>query len=381
MFDKLVHVYDFAEGDGLSKARADFSKDILPLITRMQRNAITGSLEWEEKMARDASLNHREFRANQRAVVTASFAAVALALLLGYTISSSITGPVHAIRSALRKVAGGDFDVRVVVANKDELGDLADRVTSTSEQLGTLYNKLEAANQHKSQFLANMSHELRTPMNSILGYTELIQDGIYGEPPEKIAEVLERVDSNGKDLLNLINDVLDISKIEAGELVLQNDEYRFGDIIQSVASTVEPLAESKAIDLRLDLADGLPMGRGDAQRLRQAVLNVVGNAVKFTETGSITVRVNTEGNRFRIEVADTGPGISEDDLEGIFGEFYQADSSSTRAAGGTGLGLAISRRIIEMHEGKIWAESELGKGTSFFIELPVQAENLQEGVS
>jgi signal transduction histidine kinase len=232
--------------------------------------------------------------------------------------------------------------------------------------------ELEVASRHKSQFLANMSHELRTPLNAILGYTELIVDRIYGEVPEKISEVLERVQKSGRHLLGLINDVLDLSKIEAGQLTLGVNDYSFGDVVQAVVSAVESLAAEKKLRMTVDLAAGLPIGHGDERRITQVLLNLVGNAIKFTEKGEVAVRVANSGGEFVVSVADTGPGIAEADRQKIFEEFQQVDSSSTRTKGGTGLGLAIAKRIVELHGGRIWVESTLGKGSTFFFSVPVR---------
>ena len=235
-------------------------------------------------------------------------------------------------------------------------------------------HQVEAASRHKSQFLANMSHELRTPLNAILGYTELILDSIYGEPTEKIRTVLERLQANGKHLLGLINDVLDVSKIEAGQLTLSLEDYSLSDLVHVVVSAVEPLAAEKRLAFKAEVAPDLPVGRGDGRRLSQVLLNLVGNAIKFTDKGEVAIRASATNGAFTVAVCDTGPGIAEADQAKIFEEFQQADSSITRKKGGTGLGLSIAKRIIEMHGGRIWVESEQGKGSKFYFMLPVRVE-------
>jgi signal transduction histidine kinase/putative methionine-R-sulfoxide reductase with GAF domain/HAMP domain-containing protein len=242
------------------------------------------------------------------------------------------------------------------------------------DQIAQKSRELEVASQHKSQFLANMSHELRTPLNAILGYTELMQDGLYGEIPAKMQEVLERVQANGKHLLGLINDVLDLSKIEAGQLVLSMDEYAIKNIVHAVVSATESLASAKKLRLRLEVADDLPLGRGDERRITQVLLNLVGNAIKFTDDGEVLIAAKAANGRLSVAVADTGPGIAEAEQMRIFHEFHQVDSSNTKKKGGTGLGLAIAKRIIELHAGRIWVESQLGKGATFRFELPVRPE-------
>jgi signal transduction histidine kinase/putative methionine-R-sulfoxide reductase with GAF domain len=238
--------------------------------------------------------------------------------------------------------------------------------------------QLEIASQHKSQFLANMSHELRTPLNAILGYTELMADGAYGEPSEKMLGVLKRLEANGRHLLGLINDVLDLSKIEAGQLVLELSDYSVQDIAQTVRSTLEPLAADKQLAFKVEVAAQLPPGRGDGRRLTQVLINLVGNAIKFTDAGEVAIKATANNGSFHVSVRDTGPGISTTDQAKLFQEFQQADNAITKKKGGTGLGLAISRRIIEMHGGRIWVESRPGQGSTFAFTLPVIVERQAE---
>jgi signal transduction histidine kinase len=232
--------------------------------------------------------------------------------------------------------------------------------------------ELEVASRHKSQFLANMSHELRTPLNSVLGFTELLFDGIYGELPDKAKTTVARVQANGRHLLGLINDVLDLSKIEAGQLTLAIEDYSVGQIVRSTVTAVEPLARAKGLMLAATVAEKLPIGRGDERRLTQVLLNLAGNAVKFTETGAIDIVADAIDGHFEITVRDTGPGIAPKDQALIFEQFQQVDSSSTRQKGGTGLGLAISKRIVEMHGGTIDVESVPGSGSTFRLKIPIR---------
>ena len=238
--------------------------------------------------------------------------------------------------------------------------------------------QLEIASQHKSQFLANMSHELRTPLNAVLGYTEMLLDGVYGDVTGEAHEILEYIQANGQHLLALINDVLDLSKIEAGQLTLTLDEYAVQGVIEAVVSVAQPLAQTKGLDLKVSIAEDLPLGRGDERRLTQVLLNLVGNAIKFTDAGSVTITATAVGDLLELAVTDTGPGIAPADQERIFDAFQQVDNSSTRQKGGTGLGLAISRRIVEMHGGTISVESTLGQGSTFRIRIPLQAGGVME---
>ncbi len=230
--------------------------------------------------------------------------------------------------------------------------------------------QLEIESRHKSQFLANMSHELRTPLNAILGYTELVLDRIYGDIPDRMRGVMERVQVNGRHLLGLINDVLDLAKIEAGQLTLEMAEYAMKEVVEGVLDAVEPLAGEKRITLRSEISRDLPAGWGDERRLAQVLMNLIGNAIKFTDAGEVSIRASTLDEQLLVAVRDTGSGISEADQGRIFDEFQQADSSSIRRKGGTGLGLSIAKRIIEMHGGSIWVESALGEGSTFSFTLP-----------
>jgi signal transduction histidine kinase len=234
--------------------------------------------------------------------------------------------------------------------------------------------QLEEASRHKSQSLANMSHELRTPLNAVLGYTELILDSVYGEMPEKARSVLDRVQRNGRHLLGLINEVLDLSKIEAGQLVLTLADYSLKTVVETVYTSVEPLAAEKKLVFKAEVSPDLPPGRGDERRLTQVLLNLVGNAIKFTDHGEVAIKASKVNGSFEVMVRDTGPGISEPDQAKLFQDFQQADDSITRQKGGTGLGLAISKRIIEIHGGKIWVESTLGHGSTFSFKLPIIVE-------
>jgi signal transduction histidine kinase len=242
------------------------------------------------------------------------------------------------------------------------------------EEIQEKSRQIEEASKHKSQFLANMSHELRTPLNAILGYAELVLDGIYGEAPEKMRSVLDRIQTNGKHLLGLINDVLDLSKIEAGQLVLSINEYSIKDMMHGVYVAVEPLAGNKKLHFKLEVPPDLPPARGDERRLSQVLLNLIGNAIKFTDTGEVAMRASTANGSYTVAVKDTGPGIAEADQAKIFEEFQQSESTHTKAKGGTGLGLAIAKRIVEMHGGRLWVESNLGSGSTFFFTVPLRVE-------
>jgi signal transduction histidine kinase len=245
------------------------------------------------------------------------------------------------------------------------------RVDDRTRELAVARDQALEATRAKSTFLANMSHELRTPLNAILGYTELILDGIYGPPTERISDVLQRVDKSGHHLLELINDVLDLSRIEAGQLSLSVGEYCLSTVVAEVCLAIQPLAVDKGLTLETKIPDNLPRPVGDERRIRQVLLNLLGNAVKFTDAGVVWVEARVDGDTVRVSVSDSGPGVAEADTERIFEVCQQADGSSTKQKGGSGLGLAISRRIVELHGGRLWLERSGPPGATFTFTLPI----------
>ena len=329
--------------------------------------------------------------ANHRAIVVmGAFAlvSVGLALVGGFVISWAFILPVHAADAFLSDVAAGKFGGVVDVPNGDEFGALAARLNETARELArfdveqrqtadtlrALNLQLEQASQAKSEFLANMSHELRTPLNAILGFTELILDDLYGEVPAELKEPLADIQTNGKHLLRLINDVLDLSKIEAGRMELSLDDYTAEDVVATVRASLRSIADDKRLDLVTEVEPNLPDAYGDAKRITQCLLNLVGNALKFTHHGRVTVGVELRGDQLRYRVADTGIGIPSDQIHEVFAQFSQVDATTSRDFGGTGLGLSITKKFVEMHGGRIWAESEPGKGSTFYFTIPLRVE-------
>jgi signal transduction histidine kinase len=240
-------------------------------------------------------------------------------------------------------------------------------------QLQQQQHSLEVASRAKSDFMANMSHELRTPLNAILGYTELLLDNVYGDVPGKIRPVLQRVDRSSRHLLGMIDEVLDIAKIEAGKLKPNLAPCLLSDVIREVMLAMQALAQEKGLRLGVMLPQDVPPLMADERQLSQVLFNLVGNAIKFTERGEVGVSVTFDCQRLIIAVRDTGPGIAPEDRERIFQEFEQGEMSPTAPKGGAGLGLAISRRVVEMHGGDLWVESTPGSGSTFFFSLPFVA--------
>jgi signal transduction histidine kinase len=346
----------------------------------------------ERENARMVALRGSIEAANRRSLaVVGGFAAVSVILALagGFIISWALIIPVHRAHDFLSELASGRFGGSVTVDNRDEFGALAAQLSATSrelarldavqrraaQELSSLNLRLEQASRAKSEFLANMSHELRTPLNAILGFTEMLSDGLYGEMPAGFREPLGDIQTNGKHLLHLINDVLDLSKIEAGKMELALEEYSADEVIQTVRSSLRPLAEEKGLDFRAIVDDGLPeVMYGDAKRIAQCLLNLAGNALKFTRQGSVTIRAAREGDFVHYSVSDTGIGIPADQLDAVFTEFKQVDATIAREFGGSGLGLSITKKFVEMHGGRIWVQSKLNEGSTFHFTIPLNRE-------
>jgi signal transduction histidine kinase len=321
-------------------------------------------------------------------LVMAGFAALAivLALLFGFVISWSFILPVQEAHGFLRQVAAGNFGVTVRVANRDEFGGLAvimnrmsrelqrldEHQKRTAGELQTLNERLAAASRAKSEFLASMSHELRTPLNAILGFTELILDDLYGEVPAALREPIADVQTNATHLLRLINDVLDLSKIEAGRMELVAADYAVADVLETVRASLRSLAAEKGLDFVVSAPPDLPLAHGDGKRITQCLLNLAGNAIKFTKQGQVAIAAEVQGETLRYCVSDTGIGIPADQLDNVFAEFRQVDATIAHEYGGTGLGLSITKKFVELHGGRIRVESEPGKGSTFSFEVPLR---------
>jgi signal transduction histidine kinase len=315
-------------------------------------------------------------------------ASIFLALLLGFVISWSFILPVREAEGFLAHVTKGDFSTSIDVPNRDEFGALAARMNAMSrelhqlnedqrraaQQLQRLNAELEQASRAKSDFLANMSHELRTPMNAILGFTEMIVDGVYGDVPPEIREPVADINTCGRQLLRLINDVLDLSKIEAGRMDLALDAYSVEDVVNTVKTSLRSLAAEKGLDFVTVVQPDMPICHGDAKRITQCLVNLAGNALKFTREGRVEIGAEIRDGALLFRVSDTGIGIPASQLGNIFEEFRQVDATITREFGGTGLGLSITKKFVELHGGRIWVESEAGKGSTFFISMPVTVE-------
>jgi signal transduction histidine kinase len=314
--------------------------------------------------------NERAYASSRNLFIGVAAGAIGLALVLGFVLSWSLIGPIQRIDSRLAAIASGDFSGHVDVTNRDELGALAANVNRMNDELKRLYRELETASRHKSEFLASMSHELRTPLNAIIGFSQMLREGMVGEVNEKQEEYLDDIISSGNHLLSLINDMLDLSKIEAGQVELQIAPFSLRDVLESGVSMVKERATRIGVGLTLESDPDEDVVEADERRIRQVVFNLLSNAVKFTpEGGNVIVSSARVNGELQVSVSDTGPGIAADDQARIFEDFQQTDLGA-RQLEGTGLGLALSKRLIELHGGRIWVESELGNGSMFTFALP-----------
>ena len=332
-----------------------------------------------------------DFRGSRRLltgmVIAFSATSVIVALLLGFVLSWAFILPVRKMQRGLADITAGDFDERVEVPNRDEFGSLARDLNSTSERLATLFEdqrmlatrlgetnaSLERASEAKSRFLANVSHELRTPMTAILGFTDALLAGVDGPLNAEQEASLGWVQRGGQDLLGLINEILDLSKIESGKLTIDAQPFDPRELVEAVVAQHRSLAAQKGIRLGWSDAGTPAEVILDRQRVRQILVNLVGNALKFTEAGQVDITTErADGGGLLVTVRDTGPGIAPEQHELIFEEFHQAEG----AGQGSGLGLAISRRLARAMGGDVDLESELGRGSTFSLVLPLDCRPL-----
>jgi signal transduction histidine kinase len=317
--------------------------------------------------------NRRAYSRSQTLLLGVAGGSLTLALALALVLSWSVVGPLRRTQERLSEIAGGDFSQHVVVPNRDEIGALAADVNRMNDELRRLYAELETASRHKSDFLATMSHELRTPLNAIIGFSEVLHEQMFGELNERQLAYVDDVLEAGKHLLSLINDVLDLAKIEAGRMELELSEVAIPELLRSAVSMHSERAARESLTVTLSAVPDEITVSADERRVRQVVFNLLSNAVKFTpQHGRIDVSARLDDGWVEVAVADTGPGIPAADQETIFEEFEQ--TTDGKKAEGTGLGLPLSRKLVELHGGRLWVDSERGKGSIFRFTLPVGQE-------
>jgi signal transduction histidine kinase len=365
---ELIRAGRVADGRELQLAQAG------PLADRLERltNELVNKAEADMVASTDAS--EKTYATSRWVVIGFAIGSIGLALVLGYAISWSLIGPVTRMDARLRDIASGDFSAHVQVSNRDEMGALAANLNRMNDELGRLYRQLESASRHKSEFLANMSHELRTPLNAIIGFSEVLQARMFGELNDKQAEYVQDILSSGRHLLSLINDILDLSKVEAGRMELELATFNLPITLDTALALVRERATRHGIGLTLAVDEGLGDVTGDERKVKQILLNLLSNAVKFTpDGGRITLEAAPADGCVEISVTDTGMGIATEDQDAIFEEFRQVGEDSTRKREGTGLGLTLTKKFVEMHGGRIWVKSQPGKGSTFTFTLPLAA--------
>ncbi|HEX9868237.1 MAG TPA: response regulator [Candidatus Tectomicrobia bacterium] len=357
-----------------------------PLADRLER--LTNELvnRAEAEMVARVEVSHAAYQTARWDVIGFAVGSIGLALVFGYAISWSLIGPVQRMDAQLRQIASGDFSQRIDVANRDELGTLAANLNNMTAELGRLYRQLEAANRHKSEFLASMSHELRTPLNAIIGFSEVLLERLFGELTAKQEEYLGDILDSGRHLLSLINDILDLSKVEAGRMELELSRFSLPEVLEIGLTMVRERANHHGIALNLEVAPALDVIEADERKVKQVVFNLLSNAVKFTpDGGQVGITAGLDGDGVRITVWDTGIGIAPEDQERVFEEFQQVGARDGQGQEGTGLGLALVRRFVELHGGRLSVESAIGQGSRFTFTLPVRitssAETGLEGVN
>jgi signal transduction histidine kinase/CheY-like chemotaxis protein len=327
-----------------------------------------------DRTAAPVSENRSAYSNSRLIFLVAAATAIILALVLGFAISSSLSRPVQRMDVRLAELAEGDFSRRVDIPNRDELGTLAANLNRMNDELGELYRKLETASRAKSDFLANMSHELRTPLNAIIGFSEVLLEQMFGPLNAKQAEYLGDIVTSGRHLLLLINDTLDLSKIEAGKMELELATFALPALLEDGVTMVRERATRHGIECRVDTGPDLDEVEADERKVKQVVFNLLSNAVKFTpDGGRVEVRARRVGHRAEVAVADTGVGIDPADQGRIFQEFQQAGHQE-----GSGLGLALARSLVALHGGSLWVESEPGSGSTFIFTLPVRQTAVSE---
>jgi signal transduction histidine kinase/DNA-binding response OmpR family regulator len=365
-----------ASGRELQRSEAN------PLADRLER--LTNELvnRAEAEMVARVEVSHAAYHTARWVVIGFAVGSIGLALLLGYAISWSLIGPVQRMDIQSRQIASGDFSQRIVVPNRDELGTLATNLNRMTAELGRLYHQLEAANRHKSEFLASMSHELRTPLNAIIGFSEVLLERLFGELNDKQEEYLRDILDSGRHLLSLINDILDLSKVEAGHMEIELGRFSLPEALENGLTMVRERASRHGIALSLEVDPAIDVIEADERKVKQVVFNLLSNAVKFTpDGGQVGITAGLDGDGVRITVWDTGIGIAPEDQERIFEEFQQVGGRDGQGREGTGLGLALARRFVALHGGDLSVESMVDQGSRFTFTLPVRITSSVEAVS
>ncbi|MFO7031259.1 guanylate cyclase [Limnospira fusiformis CCALA 023] len=343
-------------------------------------------LDWAIVIVIPESDFMEKIAANTRTTIALCLIFFLIAIFIGFRTSLWIVKPILKLNQSAKKLASGEWEETPNLDRTDELGELANSFNQMARQLKESFVNLEAKNaqlQHldklKNEFLANTSHELRTPLNGTIGIAESMLDGATGSLTEIQRKNLLTIAQTGRRLANLINDILDFSKLRHNHIELQLKSIRLRELVEVVLTLSQPLIKYKQLEIINTISDDLPPAMADENRLQQILHNLIGNAIKFTNAGTIeisAVELDSHGETekpewIEITISDTGIGIQEDKIDRVFESFEQADGSTARQYGGTGLGLAVTKKLVELHGGKIWLESEIGVGSRFHFSLPI----------
>lgn len=304
------------------------------------------------------------------------------AVMIGRTLAASVVKPIEALDADVRRFSEGRLDARTSVTTRDEVGQLAQSFNQMADELEDYTKGLEAkvaektaelelANRHKSEFLANMSHELRTPLNAVIGFSDVLKEQYFGPLNNKQSEYVQDINASGQHLLSLINDILDLSKIEAGKMELEATRFDLAETVETALTLVRERALKHGLALSAEVAADVGVVTADERKVKQVLINLLSNAVKFSHPGGwVRVSATRDKNGVTVVVADSGIGIAQEDQGAVFEEFRQLQDGGSAKHEGTGLGLALARRFVELHGGRIWVESEAGKGARFCFTLP-----------
>ncbi len=353
----------------------------------------TGELRGAISVIIPKEIAEQRYAANVIFFIIVGLSSIVLVVVIVFFTTGKFMKPIEKLTTTVTTIKNtGDLTTKVNISSRDEVAQLGRAFNDLSVKLQSTYatleqriaektahlqkavQALERANKMKSEFLANMSHELRTPLNAIIGFAEVLRDKISGELNDEQLDYVHDIHSSGLHLLQMINDILDLSKVEAGRMELQYEIFRVPDAIQDVYTILKGLANKKRLELKTAILTDVGEIEADRVKFKQILYNLLSNAIKFTpENGRIYLEAGIMDDMLQVSVSDTGIGMNPDDQEKVFKEFWQADSSFARKYEGTGLGLALTKRIVEMHGGRIWFESEYDKGSIFYFALPMKA--------
>lgn len=299
------------------------------------------------------------------------FAAI-LSASFGYLLANTMTQSLRSLQQGAQRLATGDFSARVIINEIDELSDVAEAFNKMADELEMSFARQKALEQARRNLTAAVSHDLRTPLTSIRAMIEAIIDGVVTDPPT-IQRYHATIHSQIQSLSGLINDLFELSKLESDQIQLNKEAINLNDLLSDVLESMQPQAKNKNVSLKAIFCEDLPTVRAELVKIQRVLYNLIQNAIRHTsDSGSISLMTTVVPTGIQVDVADTGEGISPDDLPYIFDQFFRGEKSRSRETGGAGLGLAIAKRIIEAHQGQIWVESQVGQGTRFSFVLPLR---------